>query len=597
MTKPSVLAATIATLLSLTIRPASALTVSVAQDTSSTTANIITPATGKATSLVVSAKQSAFVRFDLSDTTVVPAGITASNISSATLRLYVIGTTPLGLTVHTVTSDWTEKPLDSSDPIPTVNPTALATILGAEVIGKNFITVDVTAAVKAALSSGGNDFGFAVRTTSAVGKVLIASKEGPGIGAAAQLEIEANVPDNAAGDVSVPGAFSTSGNATIAGALSVSTCFVVEARPNSTGGLNNFVGSNAGAANTTGLGNTFVGHNCGKSNIGGSSNSFFGLNAGSTNTTGQLNVFLGQGAGAFNDTGSNNNFVGQAAGFNAQSGNNNNFFGWHAGFNNSAGNNNAFFGDQAGAVNNANNNAFFGSGAGASNFSGTQDCFFGINAGNKSTASFNSFFGAGAGQATTSGQGNTFFGSVAGLANTTGSNNTFLGRNTGGGITIESGLTFIGDSASATPGVTNSTAIGASATVATSNSLVLGSINGQNGATADTFVGIRTSSPNSTLQVAGSLSLPIRTINNSILSSLGDTDYVLLNTGTIATSVLLPSPGISGRVYIIKNKSTAALTLGFSLAGPLIEGAATLNIPTNTVAQVICDGTNWFKIN
>ena len=354
---------------------------------------------------------------------------------------------------------------------------------------------------------------------------------------------------------------------TFTGTLNVSTSFVVETRPNSSGGLNNFVGANAGAANTTGTANTFVGHNAGKANIGGSSNAFYGLNAGASNTSGQLNVFMGQGAGAFNDSGSNNNFIGQAAGFNAFNGNSNNFFGWHAGFATASGSNNAFFGDQAGTSNTASNNAYFGSGAGMSNTSGTQGSYFGINAGNKTTGSFNSFFGAGAGQFTTSGVGNTFVGNIAGSGNSTGSNNTFFGGNTGNSLSVESHNTIVGDTADGAAGITNSTAIGANAKVTASNSLVLGSIDGINGSLADTNVGIGTTAPNSTLQVNGSISVAIRSTSASPLIALSATDTVLVVTGAGASNVGLPNP-VAGRFYVVKNRSGGLITLG-PLSGPL----------------------------
>jgi hypothetical protein len=384
---------------------------------------------------------------------------------------------------------------------------------------------------------------------------------------------------------------------TFTGTLNVSTSFVVETRPNSSGSLNNFIGANAGAANTTGTANTFVGHNAGKANIGGSSNAFYGLNAGTSNTSGQLNVFIGQGSGAFNDSGSNNNFIGQAAGFNAFNGNSNNFFGWHAGFATASGNNNAFFGDQAGASNTASNNAYFGSGAGTSNTGGTQGSFFGINAGNKTTGSFNSFFGAGAGQFTTSGVGNTFVGNIAGSGNSTGSNNTFFGGNTGNSLTVESHNTLLGDTTDGAAGITNSTAIGANAKVTASNSLVLGSIAGVNGAVSDTNVGIGTTSPNSTLQVDGSISVAIRSTAASPLIALTATDYVLVVTGAGASNVGLPNP-VAGRVYVVKNRSSGLITLLPFFGPATIDGLGSISIASpNGVAQVVSDGTNWFKMN
>ncbi len=417
------------------------------------------------------------------------------------------------------------------------------------------------------------------------------------IAAVGYAMVAASVPNATITSPMLAPALTLTGDTTISGGIFVSTSFTVEARPNSTGVLNNFIGANAGLANTTGLGNTFVGASAGKANIGGSSNSFFGLNAGSTNTSGQLNVFLGQGAGFSNDSGSNNNFVGQAAGFNAFSGNSNNFFGWHAGFATALGSNNAFFGDQAGAANTANNNAFFGSGAGMSNSSGTQGSFFGINAGNKTNGSFNSFFGAGAGQFTTNGIGNVFVGNIAGMANTTGGNNVFVGGNSGNSLTVEGRNTLLGDSADGSAGITNATAIGANARVTASNSLVLGSITGTNGASSSTSVGIGTTAPNSTLQVKGSVSVNIRVVGAASLIGISDTDYVLVVTGSGPSAVGLPTP-VSGRIYVIKNRATGLITLGPLSGNATIDGNASILIGANTgVAQLVSDGTNWFKLN
>jgi len=99
---------------------------------------------------------------------------------------------------------------------------------------------------------------------------------------------------------------------------------------------------------------------------------------------------------------------------------------------------------------------------------------------------FQAIYGSGTGSF------NTALGALSGLTNDssdmTGTNNTFLGI----GTAISTGT------------VSNATAIGANADVAESNALVLGSINGVNGATASTNVGIGTTTPLAALDVAGS---------------------------------------------------------------------------------------------
>jgi hypothetical protein len=81
-----------------------------------------------------------------------------------------------------------------------------------------------------------------------------------------------------------------------------------------------------------------------------------------------------------------------------------------------------------------------------------------------------------------------------------------VGRDAGGGNTTGSGNTFVGYLASMPSTLTNlsnASAIGFRASVSTSNALVLGSINGVNGATSDTKVGIRTTAPAYSLHVNG----------------------------------------------------------------------------------------------
>ena len=133
-------------------------------------------------------------------------------------------------------------------------------------------------------------------------------------------------------------------------------------------------------------------------------------------------------------------------------------------------------------------NLFAGVGAGANNTNGLFNSFFGASAGTSNTTGYaNAFFGESAGSSNTTGYLNAFFGDSAGSSNTTGSNNTTIGR-----------LADVGSN-----NLTNATAIGSNARVDASNSLVLGSINGVNFATANTNVGIGTTTPQNTLHVKG----------------------------------------------------------------------------------------------
>jgi hypothetical protein len=122
----------------------------------------------------------------------------------------------------------------------------------------------------------------------------------------------------------------------------------------------------------------------------------------------------------------------------------------------------------------------------------------------------------------------------SGITNTTGSNNTALGFQ-----------------ADVSAGITNATALGNLAKVTQSNSLVLGSINGVNGATADTTVGIGTTTPNtnSKLHVNGTVRVTngavyITNPNTVIITSPNGACWGITvgNTGTLATFPVNPCP-------------------------------------------------------
>jgi hypothetical protein len=307
---------------------------------------------------------------------------------------------------------------------------------------------------------------------------------------------------------------------------------------NTTGGLNSFFGAAAGQANSAGGSNSFFGALAGLSNTGGNFNAFFGRSAGVNNTTGGSNAFFGSFAGAANTTGSDNAFFGAEAGNQTTTGTNNAFFGRSAGRFNTTGGNNAFFGRDAGRLNttgsgnafvgaeagkantqgNANSffgalaglvnttgsdNAFLGSFAGSNNTTGFNNAFFGRSAGQQNSTGFdNAFFGASAGPGNTTGNRNAFFGEGAGPQNSTGSDNTFIGMSTGINNMTGSFNTLIGrDANTGFTNSTNATALGSRALANCNDCVVLGSINGFNGATASTNVGIGTTNPDFRLQL------------------------------------------------------------------------------------------------
>jgi hypothetical protein len=320
---------------------------------------------------------------------------------------------------------------------------------------------------------------------------------------------------------------------------------------NTTGSENSFFGKSAGSGNTTGSFNSFFGVRAGYENYLGNDNSFFGGRAGRANRFGNDNSFFGKDAGYHNIEGSHNSFFGKESGYYSEYSSDNSFFGGRAGYMNYYGNDNSFFGKEAGYRNEYGSyNSFFGKRAGYSNDRGGVNSFFGMNAGYaNTTGSYNSFFGAQAGYANTTGSNNAFYGAgagtsntsalgnaffgasagtsnstgetnaffgyVAGLANTTGNGNTFVGRAAGSINTTGSRNTLIGENANLSAGtISNASAIGANAQVSQSNAVVLGSIIGINGATADTRVGIGVTAPVHKLQVVDARNTGLRVQNN-----------------------------------------------------------------------------------
>lgn len=230
----------------------------------------------------------------------------------------------------------------------------------------------------------------------------------------------------------------------------------------------------AGSTNT--IGNTCVGAYTGQSLTANSTdaiyNTLIGSSAGAAVTTGQYNTAVGTNSGLSLTTGGYNTFVGPNSGLSCQTGNYN-----------------VCIGNSAGLNVTSSENVFIGHNCGRSNSSGTLNTFIGRGAGyNNTLSSYNVFLGYSAGY------------------NITGSgdeSNTFVGAGAGdaGSLVDGDNVTLMGYNAEASNDLTNSTAIGANAKVEANNALILGSINGINGASANTNVGIGTTAPTSRLHV------------------------------------------------------------------------------------------------
>ena len=224
---------------------------------------------------------------------------------------------------------------------------------------------------------------------------------------------------------------------------------------------NTAVGSKALYLNNVGSYNTALGFNALWQNSSGTFNTATGDNALRANTTGAQNTANGRGAMFFNTTGSFNTANGVASlGFNS-TGNGNTASGNYALFNNTTGYSNVAVGINALKLNTTKSNL--------------------VAVGD--SALLNNGTGATLPQQASQ---NTAIGSKALLSNTIGNNNTALGSNAD----------------VATNNLTNATAIGNEALVSCSGCMVLGSINGVNGATSSVKVGIGTSNPLMGLHIA-----------------------------------------------------------------------------------------------
>lgn len=244
---------------------------------------------------------------------------------------------------------------------------------------------------------------------------------------------------------------------------------------NTTGGLNTAIGSEALRNNTTGDANTAVGGEALKANIVGIQNTAVGKFALQSNLSNN-NTAVGANALSQNTSGSSNTAMGLSALNGNTTASGNSAFGFLSLLANTTGNLNTAMGH--------------------------------LSLNDNTSGSNNVAIGQGSLALNTVGQSNTSVGQISMNTTTTGGFNTAVGRqslisNVTGGF--NNAIGYLADVASGN--LINATAIGTRALVGTNNAMVLGSINGVNGATATVNVGIGTSTPQDRLHVVGNLRL------------------------------------------------------------------------------------------
>jgi trimeric autotransporter adhesin len=292
----------------------------------------------------------------------------------------------------------------------------------------------------------------------------------------------------------------------------------------------------------------------------GTQNLMIGENAGNSVTTGSGNLYFGPSAGANNTIGTDNVFIGGSAGGNGATGFSNTFIGGFAGFKNNGG----------------INNLFIGTAAGRENLTGSDNIMLGTNAGRLSTGNSNTFIGAACGY-NNQGQNNLFIAAAAGQNNSTGEGNTFLGVSAGRFHTTGNDNTYLGvGTNSPTTGISNSTAIGAYASVSASNSLILGS--------TSVNVGIGNSAPTAKLEItaAGGSGLKFTNLtsgsaatatggSNKVLSVDGSGNVILVALAGAVTTTSVEQPVSDNWKeadgYLYNNSTNGVVIKGTGLDG------------------------------
>lgn len=375
---------------------------------------------------------------------------------------------------------------------------------------------------------------------------------------------------------------------------------------NTTGSSNTAIGKRALGFSTSGSGNTGVGIQAGLFSTG-SYNTYMGYLAGngaSGRSTGDRNTGVGYnslariGSGTrnvaignltllFDSSGSYNVAIGSSAAQARVRGDANVLIGYYAGETDSISDNTIFIGNIAGQYNQRSNIIGIGTeslknnGAGLITATAGDSALYNTGLGNQTLLNntkggWNTGIGYNAARANTTGFNNVALGVSALLNTTVSDNNTAIGSRAGDGFNNGPNNTFLGYLSNANAdGRINATAIGANALVSQDNSLVLGSINGLNGATANTLVGIGISAPTTTLDVRG----------NFLLGTNGTAINEIIKLTVVGDIPGLGSNGTGNFTLAVPN-AVAGSTVSVSPATVLIDGT-TIAYGLVTAANVV----------
>ena len=110
-------------------------------------------------------------------------------------------------------------------------------------------------------------------------------------------------------------------------------------------------------------------------------------------------------------------------------------------------------------------------------------------------------------------------------------------------------------------------------------------------------VGIGTSSPNSSLQVVGSVSKSISDVKTANYTATATDHTILCSAASGGITITLPaSSGIAGRIYVIKKTNASSGVNSVTVDGngaETIDGSASINLACRSSVTLQCDGSNW----